>query len=267
MEDIYEIPKTIRDPLIRDPYGPSGCADDCGMCVSCLAGAILREEPLCRLDKAPFGMVTLTASASTPPGVREAAQRRWIEKFENEPVCPTCESEQQWNSRASELLADPEIHREVTLGLLRHQADPGAYLEAVASEIDRATHQADPAAYLKARVRKLPNEPEPQFTALQHFSDDACDDDAVDGDMCWWWLSFCDISKPRGFQFLGVAIVGPAHDLSCAVSLAWARGCNPGGQVLARKISIEHVPVADRFRLLTSDDCDRIDILNGKEVH
>lgn len=50
--------------------------------------------------------------------------------------------------------------------------------------------------------------------------------------MTEWWLSFCDADRPKGEQFLGVAIVGPAGNIAEAAMQAHAHGCNPGGQVM-----------------------------------
>jgi len=63
-----------------------------------------------------------------------------------------------------------------------------------------------------------------------------------------WWLSFCDPDKPRGQQFLGVAIVeapGPVH----AQCSTWALGINPGGEVMTYQAG--DVPVEYRHRLLS----------------
>lgn len=49
-------------------------------------------------------------------------------------------------------------------------------------------------------------------------------------EMGYWWLSFCDTSKPAGEQFVGGCIVrapGFAH----AVQASRALGCNPGGEI------------------------------------
>lgn len=46
-----------------------------------------------------------------------------------------------------------------------------------------------------------------------------------------WWLSFCDVDKPAGEQFLGVAIVRAGGPVS-AMQRAWDLGINPGGEVM-----------------------------------
>lgn len=68
----------------------------------------------------------------------------------------------------------------------------------------------------------------------------------------WWWLSFCDTSKPAGQQFLGVAIVKAANH-GAAVSAAWANDCNPGGQVMIiGPLDEKNMPDSEfRNRLLT----------------
>lgn len=45
-----------------------------------------------------------------------------------------------------------------------------------------------------------------------------------------WWLSFCDPDRPKGTQFLGVAIVC-ADTLPVAAAVAHVLGINPGGQI------------------------------------
>jgi hypothetical protein len=51
----------------------------------------------------------------------------------------------------------------------------------------------------------------------------------------WWWLSFCDPSRPTGQHSLGVAIVGAAS-FPEAVMVAHATGCNPGGEVMGHPV-------------------------------
>lgn len=73
--------------------------------------------------------------------------------------------------------------------------------------------------------------------------------------MSWWWLSFCDVSKPVGSQFLGVCIVeadGPAT----AVQEAWDQGCNPGCEVMIQELIDEGVlgHALHRNRLLTKEE-------------
>jgi hypothetical protein len=44
------------------------------------------------------------------------------------------------------------------------------------------------------------------------------------------WMSFCDLAKPKGEQFLGVVItktLGPTH----ALKKTWKLGINPGGEI------------------------------------
>lgn len=72
------------------------------------------------------------------------------------------------------------------------------------------------------------------------------------------WLSFCDPHRPKGSRFLGVAIV-PGAEVITAARVAWALGCNPGGEVEGRAIP----PDKDRLiaehwrgRLLTRAECE-----------
>lgn len=78
----------------------------------------------------------------------------------------------------------------------------------------------------------------------------------------YWWLSFADSSLPKGSQFLGACIVGPADDLARAAKLAWWVGINPGGEVMGKPIADETfvgIPVDWTARLLTRDECDELD--------
>ena len=50
-----------------------------------------------------------------------------------------------------------------------------------------------------------------------------------------FWLSFADGSKPKGTQFLGACVV-EAPSFADAIQVAWAHGCNPGGECLGREI-------------------------------
>lgn len=65
----------------------------------------------------------------------------------------------------------------------------------------------------------------------------------------WWWLSFADTKKPKGEQFLGVAIVR-ANGAAEAVRIAWKLGINPGGEVAFQELATPP-PLKVRRRLLT----------------
>lgn len=74
--------------------------------------------------------------------------------------------------------------------------------------------------------------------------------------MALHWMSFCDPDKPEGTQFLGVAIV-EAFDLGEAMTIAWRRGCNPGGEVGSFEIPADkHDQIPDELRhvLLSKGD-------------
>ena len=47
--------------------------------------------------------------------------------------------------------------------------------------------------------------------------------------MTLYWLSFSDLDRPKGSQFLGAAIVEAANFIA-AVVRARELGCNPGGE-------------------------------------
>lgn len=66
-----------------------------------------------------------------------------------------------------------------------------------------------------------------------------------------WWLSFCDPGRPKGQQFLGVAVV-EASGLMHAHQRTWALGINPGGEIQACPVG--GVPIEYRDRLLSRTD-------------
>lgn len=74
-----------------------------------------------------------------------------------------------------------------------------------------------------------------------------------------WWLSFCDGHLPKGSQFLGACIV-EGDDVAEAAREAWARGCNPGGEVMGGPIDPRiEVPWKWTNRLLTRKECEQFD--------
>lgn len=52
-----------------------------------------------------------------------------------------------------------------------------------------------------------------------------------------WWLSFV-ATREEGDRCVGVAIVAASDSIS-AVKVAWALGCNPGGEVLTQWVDPE----------------------------
>ncbi len=70
--------------------------------------------------------------------------------------------------------------------------------------------------------------------------------------MTWWYLSFADVTRPKGQHFLGACIV-QGDDIVEAAREAHVRGCNPGGQVLGAPYP-DDVPTPEprwRYRLLS----------------
>lgn len=62
----------------------------------------------------------------------------------------------------------------------------------------------------------------------------------------WQWLSFADSSRPKGTQFLGVAIVR-ARDPMEAAMVATLTGCNPGGEIVMAEIPEHLGPPPDEW--------------------
>jgi hypothetical protein len=73
-----------------------------------------------------------------------------------------------------------------------------------------------------------------------------------------YWLSFVDTDRPEGDRFLGVAIVRGTDPVG-AVEMAWALGCNPGGEVMILGPVPDGIYAPeDMGRLLTRDEADRL---------
>lgn len=72
-----------------------------------------------------------------------------------------------------------------------------------------------------------------------------------------WWLSFCDVSRPKGSQFLGACLVR-SDDFIGAIRSAHLHGCNPGGEVQGMEIAAGIAPFIAKTwlrRLLTKAEC------------
>lgn len=77
----------------------------------------------------------------------------------------------------------------------------------------------------------------------------------------FFWLSFADGDRPKGSQFLGVALVSAPGFIE-AVRLTHHLGINPGGEVQIMPIPPHHaVPVEYQNRLLTREECAAVDEL------
>jgi hypothetical protein len=70
----------------------------------------------------------------------------------------------------------------------------------------------------------------------------------------YWWLSFADLNKPEGEQFLGATILR-GNSLVEVTKEAWRREINPGGEIKGSMISpkdfleiIEKYPEIDEYR-------------------
>ena len=82
--------------------------------------------------------------------------------------------------------------------------------------------------------------------------------------LAWYWLSFVDVSRPKGQQFLGACIV-QARGIATAVREAHLRGCNPGGQV--KVVGPSYAPLQDwANRLLSKDQCAEFAKLHGVKL-
>ena len=96
------------------------------------------------------------------------------------------------------------------------------------------------------------------------------------------WLSFCDLDRPKGEQFLGVIVVDVTRDMAdaaleampwmfdkddgpwlCAAAKAcWDAGVNPGGEVMSMQLP----DGGPRYPLLTLLDKATIDAIDKSFV-
>lgn len=72
--------------------------------------------------------------------------------------------------------------------------------------------------------------------------------------MTWFWMSFADPKRPKGQQFLGVAIV-EADEFLHAVSISHRLGINPGGEI-AGYVLPQPPPAGMQHRLLTKAEAE-----------
>jgi hypothetical protein len=72
------------------------------------------------------------------------------------------------------------------------------------------------------------------------------------------WLSFADPDKPRGKQFLGVAIIEASTPPLEAIAKTSRLGINPGGEVVGYLVNLEDYCAADIDRLLTESEALRL---------
>lgn len=56
--------------------------------------------------------------------------------------------------------------------------------------------------------------------------------------MSFFYLSFCDVTRPKGQHFLGATLV-EANSAKGALATATALGVNPGGEVSMMELTIE----------------------------
>lgn len=87
-----------------------------------------------------------------------------------------------------------------------------------------------------------------------------------DSEPCWW-LSFADPDKPRGRQFLGVVITGPAPDVVTARMRMAIEGVpHLGGEVLGaplpKSVSDRLLP-SDFYRVMSRSDAEALDARLG----
>lgn len=77
-------------------------------------------------------------------------------------------------------------------------------------------------------------------------------EEATNEEGCWW-ISFCDGSKPKGTQFLGVVIVR-AKGFAGAIKRAWDIGINPGGEAQGYETDPSGIAPEHMDRLLSKSD-------------
>jgi hypothetical protein len=87
--------------------------------------------------------------------------------------------------------------------------------------------------------------------------------------MALYWMSFCDPAKPKGEQFMGVALV-EAETEAGMMTQSWLTGCNPGGEIQFVEIPVEDLPndrrvllaKAPRHTLMSKADLEHFGLLD-----
>ena len=83
--------------------------------------------------------------------------------------------------------------------------------------------------------------------------------------VAWWWLSFCDVTKPEGQQFIGACLVKATGFLGATIEARRLK-CNPGGEVQGMgPMPLEANPAKEfTERLLTKAEVEEFDRIMEK---
>jgi hypothetical protein len=80
--------------------------------------------------------------------------------------------------------------------------------------------------------------------------------------MSYWWMSFCEPSKPRGTKFLGALIIKAENEIDL-ITRSWLLKLNPGGEIKFFKIPEKYVsripPEWVETRLITREECEALE--------
>lgn len=83
--------------------------------------------------------------------------------------------------------------------------------------------------------------------------------------MATFWMSFCDPEKPRGSQFLGVALVDAAS-FPEAMTVSHMSGCNPGGEIQFVEFDDDLMAAIPDERRAAMDAAPRNTLMNRDEL-
>jgi hypothetical protein len=81
----------------------------------------------------------------------------------------------------------------------------------------------------------------------------------------WYWLSFCDSSRPKGTQSLGICIV-EGQDEKDAHRNATLLGLNPGGEILIQPMPGVEIKDAYTYRLILPKEAKKVSALPLRDM-
>ena len=76
--------------------------------------------------------------------------------------------------------------------------------------------------------------------------------------MSCFWISFCDVDKPKGSQFIGVIIID-SMNFDSAIKQTHSLKINPGGEISSWQVNGRNIPLMYFNRLLSTEQVDELE--------